>query len=78
MRKTSSLTPAEIGQFNWLKPIPGDALAFWAKVAQVRNLDPKSMLTNGKTFTALPVGHGKHFCWPLSLQCKKKPNYKEA
>lgn len=75
MRTKHQLTPVELGKFNWLRPIQGEALAFWEQVAKVRNLDPKSIVSNGQNFTALPVGHGKQFCFPVPLKCKKKPVY---
>lgn len=77
MRQAFELTHIELTQFNRLRPIQGEALAFWARVARRRELDPESVISDGLKFTALPVGHGKHWCWPLALQCKKKAVYKE-
>ena len=77
MRNTYELTPAEFGQFRWLEPEPGVAIEFWAKVAKARGLDYTTIVSDGKTFTAMPLGHGKQFCWPLKLKCSKRPKYDE-
>lgn len=78
MRKTYKLAEAEFRRFQRLKPFQHEALSFWKYVAKIRSLDPASMITNGETFTALELGHGKHWCFPIPLMCKKKPSYKEA
>jgi hypothetical protein len=77
MRKQFELNHVELSQFRRLKPDQGVALAFWARVALSRDLDPESVISNGMTFTALPQGHGKHWCWPLPLKCKKQPVYRD-
>ena len=78
MRKKFELTHIELAQFNRLRPIQGEALAFWARVALNRELDPKSVISEGLKFTALPKGHGKWWSFPIPLKCKKQPVYGEA
>lgn len=75
MRKKFELDQFEKDRFERLRPFQGEALAFWARVAKVRNLDPKSVISDGYTFTALPVGHGRPWCFPIPLACKKKAVY---
>jgi hypothetical protein len=79
MRKTYNLTAIELKQFQGLRriwpPSPGPAMEFWAKVAVARNLDPKSVISEGATFTALPEGHGMPWCYPMPLKCSKKAVY---
>ena len=78
MRKTYYLTPIEFNEFRRLwPPDAGVAFAFWRQVAVARKLDPKTVISDGATFTALPEGHGQHWCWPLPLKCKKQPTYKD-
>lgn len=54
-----------------------DVWRFWRSVAQARGLDPASIIGNSVdpdgSFTALPLGHGKHWCWPAPLHVKKPP-----
>lgn len=75
MRKEYILTTVELIQFKWLRPLPGEALAFWEKVAAARQLDWKTVISNGEIFSALPLGHGKPWCSPMTIKCKKKPVY---
>lgn len=79
MRNTYTMTGVEVARFNRLRPFPGEALSFWAKVAVDRGVDSKSMITAGHqgTFTALPVNHGDQWCFPFTLKCTKKPSYKD-
>lgn len=79
MRNTFTMTEIETAQFYRLRPNQGEAIAFWNRVAQRRELDPKSMITEGHfgRFTALPLNHGKHWCFPIPLKCQKKPVYKD-
>jgi hypothetical protein len=67
------LNSGEWDAFNSLRPFPGEAIAFWRGVAERRKLDPKSLLSLNEKFTGLPLGHGHHWCYPLSLQCKRRP-----
>lgn len=75
-RRTYSLTPEECDAFRAL-PINGisgnRAFAFWSTAARARGLDPATVIATPDSFTALPVGHGKHWCWPTPLKCKKAP-----
>ena len=77
MRKQFELDRFERNRFQSLNPFQDEAFMFWRRVAQVRNLDPESVISNGNTFTALPIGHGKWWCFPMPLKCKKKPVYAE-
>jgi len=78
-RKTYRLTADEAAAFpvpNALWPDAGLAFRFWATVAAARGLDYRSIIGNPldrESFTALPLGHGKHWCWPASLRCHKPP-----
>lgn len=78
MRNKFQLTAIEFRKFRNLNPFPGEAFGFWKKVAKDRGLDYKTFITNGEHFTAMALNHGKHFCWPLALNCKKKAAYAEA
>lgn len=76
MRNSYSLTLSERDRFNALRADQGEAYKFWKAVASARNLDYKSILCDergGFTFTALPTGHDKHWCWPVELKCKRPP-----
>ena len=77
MRQKFELDKYEWDKFTRLRPIDGEAIRFWAQAAKTRNLDPKSVISAGRTFTALPEGHGKHWCFPVSLKCKKTPVYRD-
>lgn len=73
MRQKHELSHEEFTDFNKLYPAPGAALAFWRRVAKARGLDPKSIMSNGLSFTGLPEGHGQHWCFPSPLNCAKPP-----
>lgn len=75
MRKEYTLSNAEMIAFKWLRPFPGEALTFWEKVAAARQLDWKTVISNGEIFSALPLNHGKVWCFPMTIKCKKKPVY---
>ena len=79
MRKKFTLSEAEFKQFKVLRhqPYQNIAINFWAKVANDRGLDPASIISSGETFTGLPVGHEKWWCYPVALKCSKPPVYKE-
>ena len=77
-RKVYHLTPSEHAEWKKLayKVTEGCAVDFWGTVAEDRGLDAKSIicyLERPDEFTALPVGHGKHWCWPMQLACKSPP-----
>lgn len=76
MRQTYKLTNEEWRKFNRLEPELGVAFAFWWAVANDRKLDSSTLLSerDGKAFSGLPLGHGKHWCYPHSLQCKNPPS----
>ena len=76
MRKLFSLTPAEIDEMERLRHEAGYAYAFWQKVCEARGLDYTTVLTRAPDrtydFSALPIGHGKYWCWPHPHQCPKR------
>lgn len=74
-REMIDLTPREDDAFNRLRPVPGDAFDFWRKVTADRGLDPVTVTSfsgSEKDVSALPLGHGKHWCWPSALHMKRK------
>lgn len=75
MRTKHQLSDIEFNKFRRLQPYQGEAVSFWKWIAKTRNLDPNSLITNGRDFTGLPVGHGKQWCFPIVLKCRKKPVY---
>ena len=77
MRTKHQLTAIELAKFNRLQPFQGEALSFWKWIAKARNLDPKSLITNGRDFTGLPIGHKVRWCFAIALKCKKKASYVE-
>jgi len=85
MREQYYLTPIELSRFYRIRPFQNEALGFWSWVARSRGLDPKTVISESTgqpgarqiRFTALPLGHGKEWCFPLPLKCKKKPVYAE-
>lgn len=49
---------------------------FWKRIARVRGLDYRSIIgvpDSPQRFSALPLDHGKHWCWPMTLQCVNPP-----
>jgi hypothetical protein len=77
MRLQFELSFAEVRERQRLLPNPGVLIEFWAKVANARSVDRKTIISEGIKFSALPLGHDKHWCWPIPLKCKKKPVYRE-
>lgn len=71
-RQKYELTEIEYREFQRLPPFEGFAWKF-CRVAEVRGLDYQTLLTNGRSFTGMPVGHGLHWCAPLKLKCIKPP-----
>ena len=74
-RVTIKLTPEERRSHRRLKPVPGEAFAFWAKVSRARDLDYSTIIFDSGSYTALPFDHGKHWCWPIDLKCPKKAKH---
>jgi hypothetical protein len=74
MRKTIELSSKEKDRFNAIRPDLGAAMAFWREVAESRGLDPASLFTTNNVVSGLPVGHGKHWCWPHEFYLKHKPS----
>ena len=75
LRQSFQLTPQEQKRFRRLKPVEGEAMSFWQRAAHVRGMDPETVISNGRGFTALPYGHGKQWCYPIPLKCKRRPIY---
>lgn len=76
-RQRIQLTSAEFSQYDRLPPVPGAAFAFWREVAAARGLDPATVFSYDGTMQnmkGLPLGHGKPWCWPSNLKCKRRPN----
>lgn len=74
LRHKIELTDAERQLFRKLPPLPGAAFRFWHTVAGARGLDSETILTDDRgVSTALPLGHKKHWCWPIPLKCMRKP-----
>ena len=77
-REKHRLDAFEAERFDNLPPIPERIRDFWRDAALTRGLDPKSVLAadiwRGRySFTALPLGHGRHWCWPMALECGPRP-----
>lgn len=52
---------------------------FWQAVAAARGLDHKTIINKPDgSFTALPLGHGKHWCWPSPLNLSPPPVFNDA
>jgi hypothetical protein len=84
-RETHRLTPAERLTFARLgrayRPNATDLFRFWWTVGRARGLDSRTIIgveNDPTAFTALPWGHGKHWCWPLRLKCRKSAAALEA
>jgi hypothetical protein len=81
MRKKYTLTDDELAEWRALPQESSeqdralDAWVFWNKVCRGRGLDSASLLAAHvpDTFTALPIGHGKPWCWPQALRCRRLP-----
>ena len=59
-------------------PQEGYASRFWKSVAEARGLDPATVIgstVDPCSFTGLPEGHGKHWCWPSALNLKPAGNF---
>jgi hypothetical protein len=81
MRKKYQLTPEEFAEWQALPQESSEqdramgAWMFWNRVARARGVDSASLLATHvpNTFTALPLGHGKAWCWPQAIKCKRLP-----
>ena len=68
------LTKAERQELRRLPKEPEVAFNFWRRIAAEQGLDPATiLLEQDYTTTGLPLGHGKHWCWPYPLVCKDSP-----
>lgn len=75
-RETYELTAEEVSQLENLRGWPGVAFDFWRKVATRLGVDPKTIIhdfIDRRKFTGLPAGHGKWWCFPIPLECLKRP-----
>lgn len=86
-RRTYRLTPHEAAELAVLSPKRGHwpaangVFQFWRSVAAARGLDPATMIgcpNDRQAFTALPLGHGVHWCWPMPLKCETRPDAYEV
>lgn len=71
-RSLYQLTPDERAAWERLPPLENRAWDFWRSVAQARGLDYRTIVcanNHGYEFTALPLGHGKPWCWPAPIKC---------
>lgn len=81
MRKKYHLTDAEFKEWQALpqdnddEARGNDTWIFWNKVCRARALDSASLLSGlvPDQFSALPLGHTLHWCYPMPLRCKKSP-----
>lgn len=78
-RRTYELLPEEAFVFRHLRSHDGAAWTFWRQVAKRLGIDVGTILavpSGDRTimFSALPTGHGKHWCWPSPLICPKPRN----
>jgi hypothetical protein len=81
-RKFYHFTPDEVDKFNdivWQQcrgQFKGDAFAFWREAAANRGIDYRTIISKpdrSYEFTALPMGHNRHWCHPMSLKCRNAP-----
>jgi hypothetical protein len=73
-RKAYDLTPEEAYELDHLRDVSGVAFPFWRRVASRCDVDPGTIISvtgNRYKFTALPICHGKWWCWPSPLECQK-------
>ena len=78
LRLTYALTPEERQEFQALWPQETKAIKFWQAVADSRGLDYTTIMgVEGKpySFTAMMMGHGKHWCWPEPLEVTVAPKH---
>jgi hypothetical protein len=81
MRKKYRLTTAELDEWRNLPQDSTDqdraldAWQFWNRVCWARGIDGASMLAGHMPdqFTAMAIGHGRHWCHPQALRCKRPP-----
>ena len=73
LRKHYDLTHEEQSK---LAIVGDDVWLFWNAVARRCGVDSASIIADiGRpSFTALPIGHRKHWCHPLPLACKARPD----
>jgi hypothetical protein len=82
MRQKHNLTTTELSEWRELPQDSDednrsqDAWVFWNKVCWARGLDSASLIgwnTVPGQFSALPLGHKLHWCFPTPLKCKRRP-----
>lgn len=77
MRKTLNLNDGQMEQFRRLRPLQNEAHTFWKAIAKLNELDPVSIISNAPSFSGLPLGHQKQWCFPILLKCVKRPAYRD-
>ena len=74
MRKEYELTRRQLDTLNRLPEEEGFGWRFWEAIGVELGIDHKSIMPSLKGrrfFSALPAGHGKHWCYPYKLKCSK-------
>ena len=65
--------------FHRIQPVADAAWEFWRSLGRRYGFDYRTVMSSrvdgyaSRKFTALPLGHTKHWCWPMELKCKNKP-----
>lgn len=77
-RKTYNLTTQEMRDLFQIRTGQNAEKVwdFWREIAESRGLDYQSIIgseTVQGAFTALPLGHNKHWCYPIPLKCIRQP-----
>ena len=81
MRNKYELTDEELAELKALRDDYTDeergldAWGFWFKVCKTRGLDSATAIAGHVRgqFSALPLGHNRHWCYPSPLKCAKAP-----
>ena len=82
MRQKHTLTEPELAEWAAL-PTDGTeedratpAWLFWNKVCQARGVDCSTLMASHvpEQFSAMEIGHGKWWCWPQALKCRRPPS----
>jgi len=77
-RSTHQLSVENIRELKALRPQSQVAFDFWRRLCAKLGLDSKTVITYPNyRFSALPLGHDKHWCWPHALGCKTAPEKEE-
>jgi hypothetical protein len=73
-RQTYEMPLRDYNRLCALPPEAGKAYEFWRELSYRLGCDYRTVLpASGKSrlyFTALPLRHRRHWCWPQPLRCK--------